>query len=185
MLAAWARRNSRHPGPEARGAGPSPPRASSRRTVDGDTPMLSLASSPVIRRWPQRGLSRASRSTSARTSAGTGGRPRRLGGCATSCAPTPDADVLNPAACASWSGRSGRAEHRSTHSALGRERRKSGLVQMSAIHRLLSSALMLELRTPRKPIVVSSVRVFRGCGTRGGRRTTRELAGDAACASLP
>ena len=29
-----------------------------------------------MRRWPQRGFSRASRSTTARTSAGTGGRPR-------------------------------------------------------------------------------------------------------------
>jgi SAM-dependent methyltransferase len=51
MLAAWARRNSHHPGRESRGAGPSPARASSRRTVDGDAPKLSLVNSPVIRRW--------------------------------------------------------------------------------------------------------------------------------------
>jgi len=80
MLAAWARRNSRHPGPDLRGAGPSPGRASGRRTVVGDTGNPSLASSPPIRRCPQRGFSRASRSTRARTSAGTGGRPRLPGG---------------------------------------------------------------------------------------------------------
>ena len=81
MLAAWARRNSRQLGPDLRGAGPSPARASSRRTVDGDTRKPSLASSPPIRRCPQRGFSRASRSTRARTSAVTGGRPRWPGGC--------------------------------------------------------------------------------------------------------
>jgi hypothetical protein len=81
MLAAWARRNSRQPGPDLRGAGPSPARASRRRIVDGDTPKPSLASSPPIRRWPQRGFSRASRSTRARTSDGAGGRPRWPGGC--------------------------------------------------------------------------------------------------------
>jgi hypothetical protein len=81
MLAAWVRRNSRQPGPDLRGAGPSPARASSRRTVDGDTRKPSLASSPLIRRWPQRGFSRARRSTRTRTSVGMGGRPRRPGGC--------------------------------------------------------------------------------------------------------
>ena len=62
-------------------AGPSPPRTSSRRTVVGDTRKPSLASSPPIRRCPQSGFSRASRSTRARTSAVTGGRPRWPGGC--------------------------------------------------------------------------------------------------------
>jgi len=81
MLAAWARRNSRQPGPDLRGAGPSRARASSRRTVDGDTRKPSLPSSPLMRRWPQRGFSRASRSTGTRTSVGMGGRPRRPGGC--------------------------------------------------------------------------------------------------------
>jgi hypothetical protein len=47
----------------------------------GETSKPSLASSPQIRRWPQRGFSRASRSTSSRTSAGSGGRPRRTAGC--------------------------------------------------------------------------------------------------------
>ena len=60
MLAAWVRRNSRQLGPDPRGAGPSPARASSRRTVDGDNRKPSLASSPPIRRWSQRGFSRAS-----------------------------------------------------------------------------------------------------------------------------
>jgi len=81
MLAAWTRRNSRQPGPERRGAGSSPARASSLRMLVGDTRRPSLASSPLIRRWPQRGFSRASFSTSARTSADKDGRPRRLGGC--------------------------------------------------------------------------------------------------------
>jgi hypothetical protein len=42
-----------------------------------DTRKPSLASSPQIRRWPQRGFSRASRQTNSRTSAGSFGRPRR------------------------------------------------------------------------------------------------------------
>ena len=79
MLAAWARRNSRQLGPDLRGAGPSPARASSRRIVVGDTRNPSWASSPPIRRWPQRGFSRASSSTKARTSAWTRGRPRLPG----------------------------------------------------------------------------------------------------------
>jgi hypothetical protein len=81
MPAAWARRNSRQLGPDLRGAGPSPARASNRRTVVGDTQRPSLASSPPIRRWPQRGFSRASRSTRSLVSADVGGRPRRAGGC--------------------------------------------------------------------------------------------------------
>jgi len=76
MLDACARRNSRQLGPDLRRAGPSPARASSRRTVDGDTAKPSLASSPLIRRWPKRGFSRASRSARACSSAVTGGRPR-------------------------------------------------------------------------------------------------------------
>ncbi|HEX5852130.1 MAG TPA: hypothetical protein VFY36_03455 [Solirubrobacteraceae bacterium] len=48
-LAAWARRNSRQDGPERRGAGPRPGRASSRRTVLGETDGPSLLSSPAIR----------------------------------------------------------------------------------------------------------------------------------------
>jgi hypothetical protein len=80
MLAAWVRRNSRQPGPESRGAGPTLARASSLRIVVGDTRKPSLASSPLIRRWPQRGFSRASRSTAARTSDAVDGRPRRPGG---------------------------------------------------------------------------------------------------------
>jgi hypothetical protein len=81
MLAAWVRRNSRQPGPDLREAGASPAWASGRRTVDGDTRKPSLPSSPLIRRWPPRGFSRASRGTRTRTSVGTGGRPRRLGAC--------------------------------------------------------------------------------------------------------
>jgi hypothetical protein len=40
-----------------------------------------LASSPQIRRWPQRGFSRANRKTSSLTSAGSFGRPRWPGTC--------------------------------------------------------------------------------------------------------
>jgi hypothetical protein len=81
MLAAWERRNSRQLGPDLRGAGPSPTRVSSRRTVVGDTRRPSLPRSPLIRRWPQRGFSRASRTTMSLISADVGGRPRRPGGC--------------------------------------------------------------------------------------------------------
>jgi hypothetical protein len=66
--------------PEDRGARSSPAQASTRRIVEGDTRTPSLASSPLIRPWPQRGFSRATRSTTARTSAGMRGRPRRRGG---------------------------------------------------------------------------------------------------------
>src|SRR6266540_4351804 len=52
-----------------------------RRIVVGETRTPSLASSPQIRRWPQRGFSRASRNTSSRISADSGGRPRRPAGC--------------------------------------------------------------------------------------------------------
>ena len=74
-LAAGERRNSRQLGPERLGAGPRPARASSRRTVLGETDRPSLSSSPAIRWYPQRGFSRASRSTSSRVVASIGGRP--------------------------------------------------------------------------------------------------------------
>ena len=79
MLAACARMNSRQPGPDRCGAGPSP-RA---RAADGRrwrTRGRAWPSSPLMRRWPQRGFSRASRSTRARTSAGMGASSRD-GGC--------------------------------------------------------------------------------------------------------
>jgi hypothetical protein len=60
---------------------PQPGAGEQPATVDGDTSNPSLASSPLIRRWPQRGFFRASRSTRARTSPGMGGRPRCTGGC--------------------------------------------------------------------------------------------------------
>ena len=81
MLAACARRNSRQLGPLRRGAGSSFAWASSRRMLVGDARKPSLASSPQIRRWPQLGFSRASRDTNSRTSADSGGRPRRPAGC--------------------------------------------------------------------------------------------------------
>jgi hypothetical protein len=81
MLAACARRNSRQLGPLRRGAGSSLAWASSRRMLVGDTRKPSLASSPQIRRWPQRGFSRASRNTNSRTSAGSFGCPRWPGAC--------------------------------------------------------------------------------------------------------
>ena len=49
--------------------------------VVGETRKPSLASSPQIRRWPQRGFSRASRNTNSRTSVGRRGRPRRPARC--------------------------------------------------------------------------------------------------------
>jgi hypothetical protein len=81
MLAACARTNSRQLGPGRRGAGSSFARASRRRMLVGDTRKPSLASSPRMRRCPQRGFSRASRSTSSRISPDSGGRPRRRAGC--------------------------------------------------------------------------------------------------------
>jgi hypothetical protein len=65
MLAACARRNSRQLGPLRRGAGSSLACASNRRMLVGDTRKPSLASSPQIRRWPQRGFSRAATPTPA------------------------------------------------------------------------------------------------------------------------
>jgi hypothetical protein len=81
MLAACACRNSRQLGPACRGSGSSRSRARRRRMLVGDTRKPSLPSSPQIRLWPQRGFSRASCSTSSRTSAGSSGRPRRPEGC--------------------------------------------------------------------------------------------------------
>jgi len=81
LRAAGTRRNSRQLGPLRRGAGSSFAWASSRRMLVGDARKPSLASSPQIRRWPQLGFSRASRNTNARTSADSGGRPRRPEGC--------------------------------------------------------------------------------------------------------
>jgi hypothetical protein len=63
MLAACACKNSRQLGPMRRGAGSSFAWASSRRMLVGDTRKPSFASSPQIRRWPQRGFSNASRNT--------------------------------------------------------------------------------------------------------------------------
>jgi hypothetical protein len=64
MLAACARKNSRQLGPARRGAGSSLARARSRRMLVGETRKPIFRSSPQIRRWPQRGFSRASRTTS-------------------------------------------------------------------------------------------------------------------------
>ena len=52
--AAWACRNCRHVGPDRRGAGSMPAARRISHTVDGATAMPSFASSPWIRRCPQR-----------------------------------------------------------------------------------------------------------------------------------
>jgi hypothetical protein len=67
--------------PLRRGAGSSFAWASSRRMLVGDTRKPSLTSSPQIRRWPQRGFSRARRNTNSRTSTDSAGRPRRPADC--------------------------------------------------------------------------------------------------------
>jgi hypothetical protein len=67
--------------PTALGAGSTPPRCRIVHTVLA--PILPSYprrhSSPWMRRYPQVGFSLASRSTCARTSVATGGRPRRCG----------------------------------------------------------------------------------------------------------
>jgi hypothetical protein len=60
---------------------PQPQNDRARWTVDGDTRKPSRPSSPLIRRCPQRGFSRASRSTRTRMSVAMGGRPRRPARC--------------------------------------------------------------------------------------------------------
>jgi hypothetical protein len=55
------------------------PFAGDRRIVPSPTRCPSPRSSPWMRRYPQRGFCRASCSTSARTSPGTGGRPDAFG----------------------------------------------------------------------------------------------------------
>ena len=72
-------RNCRQVGDARRGAGPSPAAARIRRIVPSPTRYPRPSSSPWMRRYPQRGFCRASCSTSARTSAGTGGRPGAFG----------------------------------------------------------------------------------------------------------
>jgi hypothetical protein len=75
MPDAWLARNCRQVGEAPRGAGPRPTAARIRRIVPSPTRCPSPISSPWMRLYPQRGFCRASCSTSARTPAGTGGRP--------------------------------------------------------------------------------------------------------------
>jgi hypothetical protein len=65
-VAACVRMNVRHDGPLRRGAGGIPWLRSALRTEDSETDQPSLTSSPTMRRWPQRGFSRARRTTKAR-----------------------------------------------------------------------------------------------------------------------
>jgi hypothetical protein len=73
--AACDRRNSVHVGPARRGAGFRPDRSRIVRTVVAEILIPSFSSSPRIRWYLQRGFSQPRRTTSARTSASTGGRP--------------------------------------------------------------------------------------------------------------
>jgi hypothetical protein len=72
---AWLRKNSAHVGAPRRGAGPSPSRRRSVRIAVAETVIPSLASSPLIRRHPQRGFSRPIRRMRSRTSSAMGGLP--------------------------------------------------------------------------------------------------------------
>ena len=74
---AWARRNWDQVGPLRRGAGPSRAARSRVRIVVALARRPSLRNSPAIRTQPQRGVSRARRRMSARTSGSIGGRPGR------------------------------------------------------------------------------------------------------------
>ena len=65
----------RQVGGARRGAGPRPATARIRRIVPSPTRCPRPISSPWMRLYPQRGFCRASCSASARTPAGTGGRP--------------------------------------------------------------------------------------------------------------
>src|SRR5664279_2626141 len=75
IVCACARQNCRHVGPVLRGAGSRPARCRMFHTVAAATRWPRPRSSPWMRRWPQVGFSRASRSTKARITAGVGGRP--------------------------------------------------------------------------------------------------------------
>ncbi len=77
--AAWEVRNCRQAGDARRGAGVSPAAARIRRMVPAAMRYPRPASSPWLRRCPHRGFCLASCWTSARISAGTGGRPVVLG----------------------------------------------------------------------------------------------------------
>jgi len=68
MPHAWAFRSCRHVGDARRGAGPSPAAARIRRIAPSLARYPRSASSPWMRRYPQRGFSRASCPTRARTS---------------------------------------------------------------------------------------------------------------------
>jgi hypothetical protein len=72
---AWWRKNSAHVGALRRGAGPRPSRRRSVRIAVAETVIPSLASSPLIRRHPQRGFSRPIRRMRSRTSSTIGWPP--------------------------------------------------------------------------------------------------------------
>ncbi len=76
-LAASRRRNSTQLDSSRRGAGSIPSRRRISQTVLAASETPSPTSSPWMRRYPQLGFSRASRSTRSRTSTGVPGRPGR------------------------------------------------------------------------------------------------------------
>jgi hypothetical protein len=80
MLAACARRNARQDDGSRSGAGRRPAARSTFRTEVAETAIPTPFSSPTIRRYPQCGFSRASRTICARSDASTGGRPGFLCG---------------------------------------------------------------------------------------------------------
>ncbi len=80
MPAACARRNARQLTDARRGAGRSPLPSRTVRIVVADTDTPSFLSSPWMRRYPQRGFSRATRRISATSWSARGGRPPRRSG---------------------------------------------------------------------------------------------------------
>ena len=80
MLVAWVRRNCRQLVSVCRnGAGGMRWRCRIRRIVEAPTRWPSLSNSPWIRMYPQRGFSRAIRTTKAARTSSIGGRPVRFG----------------------------------------------------------------------------------------------------------
>ena len=80
MLAAWVRRNCRQLLSVRRdGAGGMRWRLRIRRIVEAPTRWPSLSSSPWSLMYPQRGFSRAIRTTKAARTSSIGGRPARWG----------------------------------------------------------------------------------------------------------
>ncbi len=75
MPEAWVTRNRRQVGAARRGADPSPATARTLRTVPSPTRYPRPRTSPLMRRCPQRGLSRAGRTIRSRMSSETEGRP--------------------------------------------------------------------------------------------------------------